>query len=126
MKKTFFKFFLAFLGLYLILNLYTHNFFNNKFTTTLYGKEITLDVPLFSYYNNSSGMTVYRFKTLLPNKIIRNKVNNYLLTLKKLDCNDDAYYSPEYDITIFSYTYDNKKILKNIYIGVDIGNVCEE
>ncbi|MDD4387525.1 MAG: hypothetical protein PHD15_07245 [Clostridia bacterium] len=104
-------------------HLYKNGFFKTNHIDTMYGKNIELRVPLFSYYNGNGGMIVYRFKTFLPKKVLEKEKDLYLSTLEHI-CNN-SFYDENQNITIFSYNIENSKLFfKNIYIGVEDGKYC--
>ncbi len=114
---------LVFISILIIFNLYKNDFFSTKHIDETYGKKIEFKIPLFSYYSGNGGMIVYRFKSILPKKMLEKEKDNYLGSLKKICTN--SYYDSKQDITIFSYDIeDGELFLKNIYIGIEDGKYC--
>ncbi len=107
--------------------------FNETFFKTIYDSSfqdnVHIPIPRFSYYRRTGGMGEYiaQFKTLRQPDEINVFADNYLISLDKIECNNEIYYyNKKNDFTIISYRANNDGIgfVNTIYISYVKGNFC--
>lgn len=107
-NKTFFK------------NFYELDFMNN----------ISIPIPKYSYYRNTSGIEEYttKLKTLKSSDEVNILIDKYLITLDKIECHNNIYYyDKKNDFTILQYRINNDGVglINTIYITYSKGNYCK-
>ncbi len=104
--------------------IYNSTFFYKEYKT-FKNEEITIPIPLFSYYKRLGGMYGVTFYTLRSKTSIDKVKNNYLNNLEKMSCHGNIYYYDNaQDITIWNYSSGRHHIFNTIYIGYSYGKDC--
>jgi transcriptional regulator with XRE-family HTH domain len=105
-----------------------NSFFKNSYSTNIGEKKIFIPTPNYSFFIRESGMYGATFKTFKRHDEVVFFIDQYLLSLKKIELTDKTvYYDCFQDITIMNYSFSNSGVwgINNIYISYDIGKVTQ-
>lgn len=106
--------------------------FNKTFFETKYSSDfvssVNIPIPKYSYYSGTGGMKSYtaKLKTLKQPDEVNVIIDRYLLSLEKIEYNNEVYYyDQENDFTILQYRINNDGIgfVNTIYISYTDGKI---
>lgn len=105
------------IGIVLVLCVFAILLTNKTFFKTTYigiqGQEIF--IPRYSFFKREAGMTVASFYSLIPERVLRSQIDDYMQEFKYFE-DETTYGYKKGDLFIQSYIVANEGLYRKIYI----------